>query len=889
MKRIISAILLLLCLPSSAQFYSGGNEDASRSWSTFSTGDYRFIYPRGCDSLAFYYALEWQKAKEAVGVHDIADFPVILHTSLAYSNGAVIWTPSRMEMYTKPEMYCPETLPWARILAIHENRHVFQLSFTGRKPFAFLKPFCGELLAGPISTVWADSMFLEGDSVVSETALSEGGRGRTADFLEYIRCCFENGQKRDYYRWRYGSQKLYTPDYYKIGYITIGGLQVLWNDPLLSERYFANIAEGHLWRPFSLTVRQSTGLSFKQAYTAIADSLSSRWAADTRSRAPFQSSKAISSSEFKYFTTYGNLCAYKEHIYAKRSGMDRNAELVRIGADGKEELVLRHFNPSSRLCSSPKRIYWTELVPHPRFEMQSYSELRYLENSKLHKAFRGKSVYNPNVNEGILSLIENFDNGSSQVLLLDEEQLSILDSIAVPAGLQAYESIVLKEKVYVCALSDKGQGIYQLSRNAALAVLEAYPLKINHLFVNEDKLCFISDRSGVNELYSLEPQSGEVEQISNLERGGGDFCFMGDELYYSLLQPEGRFVYASADSALLRRKVDFSQRHSYWLADSLSSLKARSLKDRSDEKLYACQDTLCLVPEAYNKAENALRLHSFAPVFCMPDAVLNASYQTLSQEAGLGITAYSQNNLGTFSSAIGVGWLTLNQGFGPVAQLNLSYRGFWPVLEAKLRYTSAGFNPLLRAYTPINLSSGGWKRGLIPIIEYSWIPGAGTVMGTSLRAYTMLPKTSSCIYPRWGIGLEATYVSGDIIQSSELFSLYGYFPGFSRSHGFAFNLSCKPSLQSCDLSLRYAMPLLALDCSLFSPAFYLRNFEFIPFVQYIRQPYVEKLPEDLKIGASFIAVLGNFFFLHNNFHLGIKCAWGSCSKFSSNLVFTVDI
>ncbi len=889
MKRILSAILLLLGIPAAAQFYSSGNEDASRAWNTFSTGDYRFIYPRGCDSLAFCYALEWQRAKEAVGVQGISDFPVILHSSLAYSNGAVIWSPSRMEMYTNPEMYCPETLPWARMLALHENRHVFQLSFTGRKPFGFLDRVCGELLAGPISTIWADSMFLEGDSVVSETALSEGGRGRTADFLEYIRCSFENGQPRNYYRWRYGSQKLYTPDYYKIGYITIGGLQALWHDPLFTERYFANIADGRLWRPFSLTVRQSTGLSFKQAYSAIADSLSSRWAADTRSRAPFQSSSPAGSHDFGRYTSYSGLAATDSLVLAVRSGMDRNSELVGLGPDGKEQILLRHLNPSSRLCAGPERIYWTECIPHKRFEMQSFSELHYLEKGKVHKAFREHRVYNPKYNEGILSLIENRDDGSAQVLLLREADLSPTDSIPVPAGLQAYESIVLGGEVYICAMNEKGQGIYLLDKKGADAVLEPAPLKVNRLEAYRGRLLFTSDRSGVNELYSLEPHSREVEQLSNLDRGGRDFCFMGNSLYYTVLQPEGRFVYATEADSLPRRKVDFCQRHSYWLADSLSALKAEALERRGCE--FPQQDSTTLIPQVqpHNKAANALRLHSFAPFFCMPDALLQTSYQTLSQEAGLGITAYSQNNLGTFSTAIGVGWLTLAQGFAPVAQLDLSYRGFWPVLEAKLRYTSAGFNPLLRAYTPFNLSSGGWKRGIIPIIEYTHIPGIGSLLGSSLRAYTMLPKTASCIYPRWGLGAELTYVSGEMLAGSGSYRLYGYFPGFTRTHGFAFNASLSPGAASCDLSLKYAMPVLPLDCSLFSPAFYLRNFELIPFVQYTRQPTIAEMPQDMKIGASISVVLGNFFFIHNDIHLGVQVSWGSVSKFTSNLVFNVDI
>ena len=65
---------------------------------------------------------------------------------------------------------------------------------------------------------------MEGDAVAAETALTSSGRGRSADFLEYFRVCFENGDLRDFDRWRFGSQKYYAPDYYKIGYLTVAGM-----------------------------------------------------------------------------------------------------------------------------------------------------------------------------------------------------------------------------------------------------------------------------------------------------------------------------------------------------------------------------------------------------------------------------------------------------------------------------------------------------------------------------------------------------------------------------------------------------------------------------------------------------------------------------------------
>ncbi|MBR0110042.1 MAG: hypothetical protein IJM05_05540, partial [Bacteroidales bacterium] len=115
-----------------AQFVVDGSESAFLRWNQIKTEDYHFVYPAPFDSLARTYALEWERWKLPVS-YSIGRMPneayrrrmpVILHPYLGYSNGMVVWTPRRMEMYTGPEMVNPWPLPWTTLLAIHEQRHV---------------------------------------------------------------------------------------------------------------------------------------------------------------------------------------------------------------------------------------------------------------------------------------------------------------------------------------------------------------------------------------------------------------------------------------------------------------------------------------------------------------------------------------------------------------------------------------------------------------------------------------------------------------------------------------------------------------------------------------------------------------------------------------------
>ena len=128
-------------------------------------------------------------------------------------------------------------------------------------------------------------------------------------------------------------------------------------------------------------------------------------------------------------------------------------------------------------------------------------------------------------------------------------------------------------------------------------------------------------------------------------------------------------------------------------------------------------------------------------------------------------------------------------------------------------------NGKLRAYVPLNYSSGGWRRGFVPMLELSWRndryehgyyiyedsgePDSGegkkpvhvgdggsdpfTCLDASLRWYSVLPVPSSRIFPKLGLGIEAgvrTHFAMEGYYSPAVFAYaYGYLPGFMDTHG----------------------------------------------------------------------------------------------------------
>ena len=246
-------------------------------------------------------------------------------------------------------------------------------------------------------------------------------------------------------------------------------------------------------------------------------------------------------------------------------------------------------------------------------------------------------------------------------------------------------------------------------------------------------------------------------------------------------------------------------------------------------------------------------VHSWAPLYVNVDNIMNMSFDYIYQAASLGVTGIMQNRLAT-----GVGQIGYSAHKDPYdrskwrhsGHFHFTYSGLYPVLEAKIDFNDRGARQYyakavmegdgmasigvgssdlgvpsiqgsLKAYVPLNFSSGGWFKGVIPQLSYhisndmfntsmtilkDESSGFGKYPGNppfvdvtegrntfrhsltgSLRAYTITSTPNSAVYPRWGIGAELG-VSGSL-ESSRYFSpmgyayIYGYVPGVLREQG----------------------------------------------------------------------------------------------------------
>lgn len=944
-RRVLTIALavLLNALPAAAQFYVDGNEPAAVRWYRIDTPDYKVIYPKGMDSLAVVYARLLEQIKQPVGA--TAGFvpnqnyrrpmPVILHPWTASANGMVTWTPKRMELYTTPDFSAPLPSPWEEHLVTHESRHVAQMQFMNAKPY---KPYgwvLGQLFSGAAAVIYCGPAFYEGDAVAAETELTPSGRGRNAAFLEYYRCAFDDGDMRDWWQWRYGSLRKYTPDHYTLGYISAAGARSVWGEQDFTARYYERLFRHKAWPwPFfnyQKTVKEVSGKRFKAAFTEICDTLQSRWSADKRARGPFMPSRLITPPE-RHYLEFAGSCWLDSALYSVRGGMTRAPELVR---DGGERVGTFAYGTSVLKASQALgRLYWSEIVRNPRWELISYSEVWYCgPDGRKHCLKPRTRWYNPSVSQDgrRLAVTEYPAGGGSSLLVVDASDGSVLASYEAPAGLQLVESEWVGEDLFVCAISEDGQGIYKLEGGFREELSCGYNT-VKGLFSRDGRLWFTSDLSGVDELYSYVPGSGEAWKISNTQQGASSFCFSpaGDSLYYSAPTARGRFLYCTAaDSLPAPARADFGVRHRYEFAEDL----------QAPAPIDFSQHTEMSEPRPYSRLANAFRFHSWAPLYVAYDAVESLSFESIASSAGLGATAFFQNDLSTLNGSVAYNAYTSRDKWYHKAEAKLSYTGLYPVIELSAgidtypashyylyrRFvgqdlmqtmnseasSAPSLSVTLLTYVPLSFSSGGWYRGVVPQLRWNLSNSVLTVgnpvimnrVSASLRAYAVKATPQSCIYPKLGIGAELGYSgrpgAGRLFAPNAYAYAYGYLPGFMSTHGIRLTATVQAPLRDDAmfyerfasvaprgagsyseiasqmalapvqgrLTFDYAFPFAPLDWSGLGPVAYLRNLE-----STIHADYSFAAPSMHLgcVGADLCAVLGNFLWIPYDTRIGIS-------------------
>ena len=763
-KRIILLLTLMLPLSASAQFYVTGDDPGRLRWNFIDTESYRVIYPQGSDSLAVTYARKLEKYKIPVsrssgyvtGQGDGKIMPVVIH---AYNdaNGSVAWAPKRMDMFAVPSAYDPEPFPWSTMLSVHESRHVTQMQFGLTQKQKPGKWFLGEGWNIITFLLYPGTAKTEGDAVVAETALTPSGRGRMADFLNYFWVAFDEGDERGWFKWRYVSQKRYSPTYYALGYMTIGGFRYVYDYPLL-------VSDGlHMSAAHPIKVgclfdvsKKITGKKWDDMWKEVSGTMYDIWKSDADRRAPYIPSERVLDEPSLYTDYTGNLIIGSD-LYAIKSGHVDAPTLVRIDSTGQEHRVRNFAYSTSGLRADGDRIYWSENIPDERWTLKSGSAVRYLDtDGKIRNLRKDQLLYNPATVGGRTAVVRYHPDGHSSLEILDGYEGSTIMSIPAADSLQLVETAWIGADVYMTAVSENGYGIYKadLGRCELSEVLAPKPVMIKDFGSYEDELMFACDRTGVHELYHFDPSNGNLRQRTSTRYGAFDFQYSedGKYLYYSSQTVKGKHIFRTPADSLFDRTVRFDSLYRYPIAEKITQQEKELAQEQgySDAVTVNEEDVVVSKPERYRKVPHMFNLHTWFPAYVSVDNIMNnLSFDPLWQTISLGVSGVMQNHLATATGE--VGYSAHKDTYNPSkwrhsGHFKFTYSGLYPIFQFSLdfndrsarqfyTYADVADGNIFRVdsreldvpnlygnvsmYIPFNFTSGGWNKGFIPKLSYT--------------------------------------------------------------------------------------------------------------------------------------------------------------------------
>ncbi|MBN1111553.1 MAG: hypothetical protein JXA53_01385 [Bacteroidales bacterium] len=724
-KILLSILLLFLFKKSISQYYVSGVENPKIKWEQIETNKFILVYPIDFRENALNISTYIDNAYDIINA-DMnpmqGKFEIIFRTHTVQSNGMVAWTPKRAEFYITPSAdgYSQQ---WIQQLILHELRHIGQLSQLNHGIIKAAYPIIGQQNIGAASAHFP-SWVLEGDAVVSETQLSETGRGRSPEFFRDLRTRLLAGKMWKYDNANLGSFNKQTISEYQLGYPIMA---YIYSNSTKSP--IANACEYISKYPFNpvaidAAFRKSSNTSINKAFNNTTSSLKQFWqqSADT---SEWYSGKILHKSSSKY-QNYRYPCVTNNgNIIALKSSPCKAQTFVIIDKKGKEkDLFTPTHGQIDNITYSNNTIVWSGWIPGISYDYDDYKDLfSYNLITKKHKRLTYRKNYQAasiSRNGKYIVAVSYSPTGSSQLLVLHPITGQIITKTNIPSDINIQKPVISDDGNYVaCTFVDnngKGIKIYNFDKQQWSTILNSQNKYINRVIWNGDNLIFEGDYKGVENLYSMNTKTKQLSLISKVMFGAIDPCVTSDStLVYADYSVNGFRV---AQLNITKQPVsNFMTDNKYYpFTQMLGSKKTFSFEST---------DTTQYIPKPYRKLPHAINVHSWIPVYADIDdlkAGRTAIYpgatllsQNLMSNTILTGTAYYKDN--DFWSNLE---LTYN---GWAIKIGASYNyGDHRLLYNKneLYYYGKKHEAKLSFTLPVNLTDGNRYRLFKPYLYLSY-------------------------------------------------------------------------------------------------------------------------------------------------------------------------
>ncbi len=937
MKRLLCYLTILLFATSTAwgQFFYSGQDPASHRWQIMKTPHFSLLFPdsalRIAQQLAGALERNYERAAYSLNAapHRIT---VVLHPSSVFSNAFVAWAPRRMEFVSTPpqDNYAQD---WIDQLALHEYRHLVQLSKLNQGFTKVLSWFFGEQITAGIMGTFVPFWFLEGDATLTETLLSQAGRGRLPAFDADLRAQLLERGPYHYDKAVFGSYKDFVPDHYVLGYHLVVMARRDYG-PEIWQR--ALHKAGHIpimITPFNRGIRISSGRSKTGLYKKIMHQLDSLWRTKERQYAesPYFT---ISSPNHRHYTSYRQPVPGKSgETLAFRYGLDETSRVVEIPINGKERVLFHTgFQSLHSLSANDSMVVWAEAGYDPRWENRNYSNLwrydrqRGQKKQLTHRSRLFAPALNPDGRRIVCVSVDLKNTHALEIRRSDNGELILQQRFPEGVQLMTPTWSARGDSILCILLQHDQKHFFLCDENLQeLQRIKPEPLtEFSDPYLKGPVIFFSSGSEGIDNIYRYNLRTRELHQVSSVAYGALEpaICLNEDRLLYADCHARGYAIRTGSTNPLGPA-----------IKSSAATTQARLFTSllSQESPLPLKSDTLVSYPvRRYYKFLHLFNPHSWGPIS------VNADRQSINP----GLTLMSQNKLSTLTATLGWEYmLTENQ---DLWFADVSFSQWYPIFD--FRYTfgrrKAAHPDLENTYyhwqesslrtsvrLPINLSSGRWSRWLQFRVSSTWyqilprtnypedyFSGHMRTLDYQLYWNQQTLRSRKDIEPRWGQMLTADYrhTPFDGMMLGDMFALRStlYFPGIGRHHNvyvhLAYQQNTSKPYKYADLiayprgvrdayndrlacvRINYTAPLLYPDLHLGS-VFYLKRIWMNGFFDYAEGTYGDLRQYYASAGAECFANVHFFRFLAP-FELGIRASWVfNTRQFIPEFVYSLDI
>src|SRR5258708_16828082 len=505
----------------------------SLRWRQINADTARVIFPSG---------MQIQAQQVAAIVHQLSrttlptiggrqhKIDIVFQNQTIIPNGYVGLAPFRSEFQLTPEQNSLDlgSLPWQKLLAIHEYRHVQQYNnYRVGLSEAFYYVF-GEGGQAQANSVAIPNRFWEGDAVYQETLTSAQGRGRLPFFFNGYHSLWAGGKDYSWMKLRNGSLRDYVPDWYPMGYMLVAYGRQRYGDDFWKQVTVDAAAFRGFFYPLQTAIQRYAGVSFNRFRQDALDYFRAQSTAAQNAAASPDITAAdeyarthrhfVSDQQFPQFIGPGKI------VYLQSSYRRTPAFIIRDGPQGRAKrlrpraISLDNYfsyggggSNGHRSNEGSGRIVYAAYETDPRWSWRDYSVIRVLDPStgKDPRITSRSRYFSPDISADGLHIVavQESTHGACDLHLLNSQTGQLEKVIPNKDSLfYTYPKFYSGDHIVSAVRNTKGQMSLALVNTGDGAVSYLLPFSyqtIAYPSLKGDTIWFTASRNGEDRVFGL--------------------------------------------------------------------------------------------------------------------------------------------------------------------------------------------------------------------------------------------------------------------------------------------------------------------------------------------------------------------------------------------------